>query len=327
MWNFETFRAAEFLCVPALSLLLVLTACKQTKRPTIAVVPETTAQELWESEHAGAAHGAYELGWDIYWNGPSREDDLPKQIQIVNNAIGRGVNGLVLAPDHAVALISPVRSAIAHGIPTVIVSSPLGTFSNQDVMFVVNDSEAAGHIAADRAAKYLSTTDAVAVLGVNPNLLGSIQTANSLESSLRIRLPNVSVVERRSTSFSFAEAEETAEEAIRSLPALRVIITLNVTQTRAAYSAALRTGSLKRIKLIACDQDLDLVFRLRTGEINAIIAQDTRTMGRIAIQMIREKVVSGRNSPSVIVQPVLVTQENVDSPEVQDVLDMNWKAH
>ena len=106
-----------------------------------------------------------------------------------------------------------------------------------------------------------------------------------------------------------------------------MIVTLNVTQTRAAYSAVLRTNSLTRIKLIACDQDLDLVFRLRTGEIDAIIAQDTRTMGRIAIQMIREKEMSGRNSPSVIVQPVLVTQENVDSPQVQDILDMNWKAH
>ena len=170
--------------MPALSLLLVLTACKPAKRPTIAVVPETTAQELWESEHAGAAHAAYELGLDIYWNGPSREDDLPKQIQIVNNAIARGVNGLVLAPDHAVALISPVRAAIAHGIPTVIVSSPLGTFSDQDVMFVVNDSETAGAMAADRAAKYLSAKDAVAVFGVNPNLLGSIQTADSRCMSL-----------------------------------------------------------------------------------------------------------------------------------------------
>jgi ribose transport system substrate-binding protein len=325
VWNLRTFRTTFFSSVQALTLLLTLTSCNQAKRPIIAVVPETTAQELWESEHAGAAHKAHELGWDIYWNGPSREDDLPRQIQIVNNAIARGVNGLVLAPDHAVALISPVRAAIAHGIPTVIVSSPLGTFTNQDVMFVVNDAEATGRMAADRAAKYLSTRDAVAVLGVNPNLLSSIQAANALESSLQQHLPNVSVIEKRNTSFSFAEAEETAEETIRSSPNLKVIVTLNVIQTRAAYSAALRTNSLKRIKLIACDQDLDLVFRLRTGEINAIIAQDTRTMGRIAIEMIQEQLNNGRRSPSVVVQPVLITQENVDSPKVQEVLDMNWK--
>jgi ribose transport system substrate-binding protein len=326
MRSFRALWKANISCTVAFSLLPALLACKQSKRPLIAVVPQTTAQELWESEHAGAAHKAHELGWDIYWNGPSREDDLPKQIQIVNNAIARRVDGLVLAPDHAVALISPVRVAVAHGIPTVIVSSPLGAFSNQDVMSVINDDEAAGRIAAERAAQYLSNKDAVAVLGVNPNLLGSIQTANVLESSLRQRLPSVGVIERRSTSFSFAEAEETAEETIRSSPALRVIVTLNVTQTRAAYSAMLRTNSFGHIKLIACDQDLDLVFRLRTGEIDAIIAQDTRTMGRYAIEMIQEYRQGRRDRLRVIVQPVLITQQNVDSPKVQDVLDMNWNA-
>jgi ribose transport system substrate-binding protein len=300
--------------------------CKEAKRPVVAVVPETTAQELWESEHAGAARAASKLGWDIYWNGPSREDDLPKQIQIVNNAIAHGVIGLVLAPDHAVALISPVRSAIAHGIPTVIVSSPLGTFSNQDVMFVINDDEAAGKMAADRAAKYLSPKGAVAVLGVNPNLLGSIQTANALESSLRERLPGVSVIEKRSTSFSIDEAEQTAEETFRSSPELQVVITLNVTQTRAAFVAAQRTNFLGRIKLIACDQDLDLVFRLRAGDIDAIIAQDSTTMGKDAIEMIEQHLKGVRNRPTVVVQPVMITQENVDSPEVQKVLDMNWRS-
>jgi ribose transport system substrate-binding protein len=325
MHNVRASRVARFAAITTLGFLSALTACKPTKRPEIAVIPETTAQEIWESEHAGAAREASKLGWDIYWNGPSREDDLPRQIQIVNNAIARGVIGLVLAPDHAIALISPVRAAVARGIPTVIVSSPLGTFSNRDVMFVMNDDEAAGQMAADRAAKYLSKKGSIAVLGVNPNLLGSIKTADALESSLFQRLPEAKVIEKRSTSFSFAEAEETAEEIIRSTPSLQVIITLNVTQTRAVYEAASSTNSLRRIKLIACNQDLDLLFRLRAGEIDAIIAQDTTTMGKIAIQLIQQHLRGNRNRATIIVQPILITQENVDSPKVQEVLDMNWR--
>jgi ribose transport system substrate-binding protein len=181
-------------------------------------------------------------------------------------------------------------------------------------------------MAADRATRYLSTKGTVAVLGVDPNLLGSIQTANAFESSLREHSPDVSVIEKRSTSFSSAEAEETAEETIHSAPALQVIIALNVTQTRAAYTALLRTKSLGHIKLIACDQDLDLVFRLRSGDIDAIIAQDTMTMGKDAVQMIQQYLIGNRSQVPVIVQPVLVTQQNVDTPAVQEVLDMNWRA-
>jgi ribose transport system substrate-binding protein len=322
----QTFLLAGFTSAAALAALLTLTACHQARRPTVAVIPETTAQEIWESEHAGAARAARKLGWEIYWNGPSREDDLPRQIQIVNNAVSRGVIGLVLTPDHAIALITPVRAAIARGIPTVIVSSPLGTFSNQDVMFVMNDAVAAGHIAADRTAKYLSSDGGVAILGVNPNLLGSIQTADALESSLRARFPGVTVLEKRSSSFSFDEAEETAEETFRSLPTLQVVITLNVMQTRAAYAAAMRTNRLGHIKLIACDQDLDLVYRLRAGDIDAIIAQDTTTMGKDAIEMIEQRLRGSRSKSSVVVEPMLITQQTVDSAEAQSILDMNWRG-
>jgi ribose transport system substrate-binding protein len=322
----QAFRLTRIESITLSALLLVLTACHQGERPIVAVIPETTAQEIWESEHAGAARAAHKYGWELYWNGPSREDDLPRQIQIVNNAVSRGVIGLVLTPDHSVALITPVRAAIARGIPTVIVSSPLGTFSNQDVMFVMNDDVAAGHIAADRAAKYLSSDGGVAILGVNPNLLGSIHTADVLESSLRARFPRVTVLEKRSASFSFDEAEETAEETFRSLPTLQVVITLNVMQTRAAYAAAMTTNRLGHIKLIACDQDLDLVYRLRAGDIDAIIAQDTTTMGKDAIKMIEQRRSGIRGKSSVIVEPMLITQQTVDSAEAQSVLDMNWRG-
>ncbi len=134
------------------------------------------------------------------------------------------------------------------------------------------------------------------------------------------------MIEKKSTSFSSAEAEETAEEMIRSSPSLQVIVTLNITQSRAAYAAASRTDSLKRIKLIACDQDLDLLFRLRAGEIDAIVAQDTKKMGKDAIQMIKEHRAGNRSKLTVVVQPILVTLQNVDSPEVQEVLDMNWEG-
>jgi ribose transport system substrate-binding protein len=207
----------------------------------IAVIPETTAQEVWESEHAGAENAAHALGWNVYWNGPSREDDFPRQIQIVNQAIDRKVSGLILSPDHAVALISPVRSALAKGIPTVIVGSPLGASADGNLTFVVNDDNATGHMAAERASRYLRTGDAVAVLGVNPNILASIDRTDAFEASLRARFPGIRIVEGRSISSSYAEAEEAAEEAIRSNPNLRVVFTLNITQTRAAYWALLGT--------------------------------------------------------------------------------------
>jgi ribose transport system substrate-binding protein len=303
-----------------------LVSCRSTRAPVIAVVPETTAREVWESEHAGAERAAKRLGWDIYWNGPSREDDVERQIQIVNGAIARHVSGLILSPDHAVALISPVRSALSQDIPTVIVGSPLGIVPGGKLSFVVNDDAAMGRLVTERLLPHLKPGDVVAILGVNPNLLGQIERTSAIESSLHEALPSVQVIERRSTSFDFSEAEETAEETIRATPNLRAVIALNIIETRAASFAISGSPTPRSITLIGCDQDLDLVRQVRAGSIDALIAENTSVMGYDAIDLIASQR-SGKSTETMrVVPPILVTRENVDRPDVQQVLDMNWRA-
>lgn len=303
-----------------------LNACHSARQPLIAVIPETTAQELWESEHAGAEQAAHRYGFRLYWNGPSREDDLSRQIQIVRTMMARGVAGLILSPDHSVALISPVREALAEGIPTVVVGSPLGIDPGGKLSYVVNDDDAMGKLVAKRLAPRLKAGDTVAILGENPAILSLVARANSIQSALHAAAPEVQIVERHITSFGFDEAEQIAEDAIRRTPHLRAIVTLNINQTRGAYFALHDNPRREDVILLACDQDLDLVRLVRTGEIDAVIAQDTFTMGYEAVETIARQ----RKHESVpalrTIAPVLITRENVDQPEIQKVLDMDWSA-
>lgn len=307
-------------------LCFALLSCRSPVAPLVAVIPETTAQELWESEHAGADRAARALGWNVYWNGPSREDDIARQIQLLNNAIARRVDGIVISPDHSLALVSSIRVALARGIPTVIVGSPLEIPPGANLSFVINDDDAMGRLAAARLQSRLSNGGTVAVLGVYPGILSLVHRADSFEESLRKAVPGVRIVERHSTSFESAEAEQTAEETIRANPDLRAILTLDIVQTRAAYTALTATGSLGRIVIVGCDQDLDLVRQLRAGVIDALVAQNTSVMGYDAVQLIAQARSGKSTGTSRLVAPVLITRENVDNPEVQQVLDMNWSV-
>ena len=42
----------------------------------IAVIPKGTTHEFWKSVHAGAVKASKELGVEIVWKGPLKEDDL-----------------------------------------------------------------------------------------------------------------------------------------------------------------------------------------------------------------------------------------------------------
>lgn len=310
--------------VVRLITLLALTAgtlsCHRNRRPVIAVIPETTAQEVWESAHGQAARIANSWGWDTFWNGPSREDDLLRQIQIMDKEVERGAAGIILAPDHAVALISPVRAAAAKSIPVAIIDSPLAAPPKGDVLFVLNDNAAAGRLAAERIAPHLSVKhDEVAILGVDPNFLGSLVMADTLRQELQKQYPHVRIVEQRSI-FGPSEADDAVSQLVEEHPALAAIVALNVTQTRSAFSTLQRANLTGKVVLIGCEQDFDIVYRVRTGEMDSVIAKDTGTMIREAMQWIRSRREGKATADTILVAPQLVTRSNVDSPEIQRVL-------
>src|SRR5205823_13292610 len=107
------------------SLLLVLaalalSACRQppnTGSMTIAVIPKGTSHVFWQSIHAGAEKAAQEVGAEVIWRGPLREDDRASQVSEVEGFVTRGVSGIVLAPLDDSALVAPVSDAARSKIP------------------------------------------------------------------------------------------------------------------------------------------------------------------------------------------------------------------
>src|SRR6516225_5509793 len=92
----------------------------------IAVIPKGTSHFFWKSIHAGAEHAAQELGQTkILWEGPAKEDQRDKQLQIVERFTSEGVSAIVLAPCDRGTLVAPVEAALAKGIPVVIIDSGL----------------------------------------------------------------------------------------------------------------------------------------------------------------------------------------------------------
>ena len=89
----------------------------------------------------------------MIWKGPLKEDDREQQVQVVENFIGRHVDGIVLAPLDNKALVAPVETAARGKIPVVIIDS--GLASNAYTSFVATDNREGGRIAARNLGKLL----------------------------------------------------------------------------------------------------------------------------------------------------------------------------
>jgi ribose transport system substrate-binding protein len=305
--------------------LLFSFGCGRSHPRTVAVIPETTANELWEAAHAGVETAAIGTKWQVFWNGPSREDDVQRQIALVEHAIDAEDGGLILAPDHAVALTTLVHRAVSRGIPTVIVGSPLSVPPIARLAYIINDDAQGGVLAADRIGQLFSGARTVAVLGINPDIIGSVQRAAAFKHRLNERFPSVHVVEELPGTFRLGQAEQDSEDVLNRYPKLDAMFTVDMNATRGAYIALKIKQRSKAVKLIGCDQDLDLLLYLRRGEIDSIVVQNTYQMGYRALNLIKSTVHGADISGVLRLSPLLVTRDNVDQPEVQQMLSMNWR--
>lgn len=127
---------------------------------------------LWEPEHRGAQDAVEHIEVRIYWNAPTREDDVESEIALIARGVALNDEGTVLTPNQSLALMTPVRRALSHGLPIVIGSSAKSILAGGELSHIINDEEEGGRIAARHVALLLHGKCSIVILGINPNVAG-----------------------------------------------------------------------------------------------------------------------------------------------------------
>jgi len=165
----------------------------KSKKWRVIVIPKGTTHEFWKTIHAGALKAAAELGnVDVIWQGPQKEDDRVQQIQLVQNAIAAGVDGIVLAPLDERALVEPVEAAVAKGIPVVIFDS--GLESSKMVSYVATNNYHGGVLAALRLGELLKGQGKVILLRYAVGSESSEQREKGFTDTLAKNFPGITLL-------------------------------------------------------------------------------------------------------------------------------------
>ena len=308
-------RSAYF--VACLLMFHAAVGCSRPEPLMIAVIPRTSGQMLWEPVHHGAVAAASNLGVKVYWNASTREDDVDGQIALVEKVSSGRYKGLVLAPDHSLALITPVRRALASGLTTVILGSPLPISPGDNLFYILNDEEEGGRLAGQRVADLLHGQGSVAILGINPDIAGIVARARSLERFLTKYYPHVKVAVRRVGTFNVAHEQQVAAEVLKANPEVDVIVSLMSTSTHGAVSAIEDTPRNQVIKVIGFDPD-SLLFD--NAVLDSVVVEDMEGMGDRAIRTIYARSQRQPVPARVELKPMLVTRANVNSVRLQKMM-------
>ncbi len=300
-----------------------LAAC-QDHHLEVAVIARTAASSIWEAAHAGALAAATEHGMTMYWNAPQSEDDIQQQAALIDRVVEQRYSGLIVAPDQPFALTTTIQRAVSRGVKTVVIVSSLPIPPRPDLAYVVNDDEAAGRMAADRIGHILHGKGSVAVLGVDTESLSELTILHSFEASLERRFPGVTIADCRTGSHNQSEAQEIADEELNAHPDLGALFTMSAVASYGALTSLQSRDRERRIKLVGFEQSPVLADKVRTGLMDSLIAEDSYEMGRQAMELLAAN--RGRSMPPAIrrLPPTLLTTENIDSPEMQHLVRLEW---
>lgn len=285
---------------------------------TIVFIPKSTSASFYLFLLKGAKDKAEELGgYTIDYQGPSTEADINAQVDFVRNITASKPAGILLAALDTKALIPPVEEAIKTGVPVVMVDS--GIDSDAPNGSIVTDQYAGGYMAGKEMARLLGEKGLVANLGIQA---GSISAQRSV--GFKEAIEEYAGMKALSVQWTNADAAlslNIATDQLTGNPELVGFFSACAPTAVGIVQALKARGLDKKVKVITFDPSPEVLPFFDDGSIHAFIAQDPYMMGYKGVEMVdmvrKEQKIEQRN---IEIAPVLITPENVDTPEIQKLL-------
>jgi ribose transport system substrate-binding protein len=315
--------------VTGLVAALVFAAC--SKKPSgpsgsetaktlrIAVIPKGTTHEFWKSIHAGAARAARELGVDIYWKGPQKEDDRAQQITVVEDFISSGVDGIVLAPLDDRALMRPVQDAGREKIPVVIIDSALQ--GSDYISYVATDNYRGGVLAARRLGELLNGKGRIFLIRYQEGSASTVQREAGFYDTVTKELPGIVLLVKDQYAGATTEtAYQLAENLISRFPDVEGVFAPNESSTFGTLRALQESRLAGKVVFVGFDSSPKLVQGLRDGDIQGLVIQNPDKMGYLGVKIIVAHLRGEPVEKVIDTGVVLATKDNMDSPEIKALL-------
>ena len=298
---------------------LIVPACRQKSgKRVIAVIPKGVAHFFWQSVHAGADAAAKELGVEIMWKGPAQETNYSEQINIVEDAINRRVDGIVLAPSHGDSLVPIVERAQKEGIPVTIFDSGIST--ENYVSCVATDNRQGGVVAAERLAEKLGGKGRVAILGVKAGSVSTDQREEGFRDTIKQKYPGIEIVAFQYGDADRAKSLDRAMDILTTHTDLNGFFASNESSTVGVLRAIKQRELAGKIVLVGFDSSPDLVDALKEGTIDSLVLQNPFKMGYEGVKAIVAKL-DGKQPPRLVDTGVkLLTKDNLETAEMQQLL-------
>lgn len=233
--------------------------------------------------------------------------DVSQQIEIMENLITMGVDGIAIGASDSDALTPYIDMAMEAGIPVLCFDTDAPESSR--LGYVGTDNYAAGRLLGEEVAKVCDTAKVICTISV-PTQLGLQQRVQGAQDVWAESYPEIEIIEMRSSGGDPAVTLSNIEDMTKAYPDFDVLIGIDAQGGPGAVTAWKALGLDK--PAVVFDDLPDVVQGIRDGQITVAISQFEYQWGAEIINKLWDAA-HGEEVPAFTeIQAVALNAENVD---------------
>jgi ribose transport system substrate-binding protein len=288
----------------------------EDKNVTVILETLNVRYDFWQAVNQGAEAAAKEIGLNLSVEGPLAEDDADTQIEILEAAIERKPQAIVIATimdDRMPAVLAKAREA---GIKLVVINqSP--DMKPSPVIVSSNHIES-GRLAGQAAIKETNGHPSIAIISDHANSVVSEDRVAGMK--LVLAGYNDSWKGPFYAENSEDRAYEIAKQLILADSSINTFITLNGSSSQGVAKALKEQNRTDDVILIGFDSTSDEVQLLEAGIIKASIVQKPFNMGYLGVKTALNLIEGDNADPKIDIESSVITKENMYTTENQKLL-------
>jgi ribose transport system substrate-binding protein len=252
-----------------------------TPVPRIVVIGKSM-NPYWTSVEKGVIAAGKDLGVETALFVPPQED-VAAQIQIMETQMAKRVTGIAIAPSNPEALEQVMRRAVDAGIIVTTLDTP-PVQDSVSAAYIGTDNLAAGRIAGETMAKLVPAGGKIGIVRGSDTALNALQRTQGFASALAGK--PFEVLPPLNDREDAAVALQLATSILLTHPDLAGAFGVYAYNGPAWAKAVAEAKAQREIKVVGFDATADSINGIKTGAIDAVIAQREYDMGYKSVEMI-----------------------------------------
>ncbi|NLL41854.1 MAG: ABC transporter substrate-binding protein [Firmicutes bacterium] len=248
----------------------------------IPVISKGFMHQFWQAVKSGADDAAADYGVSITFEGPESESEVAKQIDMLQTALDKQPNAIVIAALDSKAAIPLLEVAAGRGIPIIAFDS--GVDSDLVLSTAATDNYAAAAKAADRMAELIGYEGKVAVIVHDQVSHSGTQRRDGFVDRINEAYPHIQIVDVQYGGGDHLRSTDLAKAIIQANPDLAGFFGGNEGSAVGVINAVVELNKADDIVVVGFDSGGLQLNAVRSGVMEGAITQNPYGIGYKAVE-------------------------------------------